>query len=327
MGMKDIIAPAIVRPADELAEYAARINAAHEAGVQSQQRGLEYYRQAGEELKKVQERIGRGFRAWLAANVKFSKSRAYQYIKLASVQNSGQFEQDWEEWQRISDSPKFREEERVPSTSHSAPLADPDSTHAPDDVEADHEPTVEATPREHRPLVTLNTGNEEWYTPPEYLEAARAVLGNIDLDPASCDNAQKNVRATKYYTKEDDGLSHDWAGRVWLNPPYSRDTEDDPGCKSFVLKLCRHFEAGDVTEAIVLTNNATETKWFQPLARLSEAICFPASRIRFLNEQGQPGGPTQGQAVFYLGPNLPLFMRHFSQFGLIFVKGKIDEIS
>src|SRR5262249_14971473 len=52
---------------------------------------------------------------------------------------------------------------------------------------------------------TLARGDSEWYTPPEYVEAARDVLGGIDLDPASNHLAQATVRATRYFTKQDDG--------------------------------------------------------------------------------------------------------------------------
>jgi hypothetical protein len=49
--------------------------------------------------------------------------------------------------------------------------------------------------------VTLNTGEIEWYTPPEYLDRVRAMLGDIDLDPASSEIAQETVKAKHYFTR------------------------------------------------------------------------------------------------------------------------------
>lgn len=163
------------------------------------------------------------------------------------------------------------------------------------------------------PHVARNTGNNEWYTPPEFIEAARGVMGGIDLDPASSEIAQQTVQAAKFFTADDDGLRHPWKARVWLNPPYSSDL-----CPKFVEKLCEHIEAEEVWEAILLVNNATETRWFQRAARLATAICFPSSRIKFLNEDGDPiGAPLQGQAIFYFGEKGHVFATVFSRFGLM----------
>ena len=75
---------------------------------------------------------------------------------------------------------------------------------------------------EGKPIVSLFTGNNEWYTPKEYIELVKKVMGKIDLDPASCDEAQKIIKAEEYYTKEDNGLEQSWFGNIWLNPPYSQ---------------------------------------------------------------------------------------------------------
>jgi hypothetical protein len=41
----------------------------------------------------------------------------------------------------------------------------------------------------------LGTGENEWYTPKQYIEAARKVLGEIDLDPATSEKAQETIGA------------------------------------------------------------------------------------------------------------------------------------
>lgn len=58
--------------------------------------------------------------------------------------------------------------------------------------------------------VAANSGNNEWYTPPEFVEAARSVLGKIDFDPASSAAANETVRAEAYMTADDDALTQPW---------------------------------------------------------------------------------------------------------------------
>lgn len=164
----------------------------------------------------------------------------------------------------------------------------------------------------NRPHVTNNSGNNEWYTPADYVEAARLTLGRIELDPASSEIANEVVRADQFYTIDDDGLIQEWRGKVWMNPPYATDLVG-----KFATKLVHHYELGDVPEAIVLVNNATETQWFQSMAARAAAICFPAKRIRYWTPDGDSNSPLQGQAFLYFGQDSINFLENFSYFGLL----------
>jgi phage N-6-adenine-methyltransferase len=159
---------------------------------------------------------------------------------------------------------------------------------------------------------TLGTGEIECYTPAEWIEHARTVMGGIDLDPATCEQAQQVVQAAQYYTAEHNGLGLEWHGRVWLNPPYRRDL-----MPLFVAKLLEELAAGRTAEAIMLTNNTTETVWFQHAANLANVLCFTAGRIDFYTpDDTRKNGPTQGQAFFYFGPNSKNFVRVFKPLGV-----------
>jgi hypothetical protein len=167
--------------------------------------------------------------------------------------------------------------------------------------------------QEKRAHVAHNSGNNEWYTPPEFTRAAHRVMGGIDLDPASSEVANRTVGAALYFTSEDDGLSRAWGGRVFLNPPYSGDLVG-----RFAAKALGEIAAGTVSEAIVLVNNATETAWFQSLAAMAQCVCFPKGRIRYLDATGElKQRPLQGQAFFYFGPRGEEFGAVFSEFGVV----------
>jgi len=179
-----------------------------------------------------------------------------------------------------------------------------------------------AEPSENgRPLIaTLHgDGQSEWYTPAKYVELAQEAMGGIDLDPATCDFAQKTVKAKRYFTAEDDGLSRKWSGRVFLNPPYKQ-----PLCKQFVGKLCDEIGAGHVVDAILLTNDQTDTHWWHHAVSLAAAVCFLKGRIHFYNEHaGEVAAPTNGQTFCYFGPRPAKFAKVFGQVGLVLPGGAL----
>jgi len=149
--------------------------------------------------------------------------------------------------------------------------------------------------------------NCEWYTPGFIVEGARATLGAIDLDPASCDAANRVVKARSIYTVESNGLAQMWSGRVWMNPPYGRELVEQ-----FTEKLVSHFLAGDVTSALCLTNNCTETDWWGHIAFHAACVLFPSRRIPFWGPLAAKNGPRQGQTLFLLTEDLEI-MRRFQK--------------
>lgn len=157
-----------------------------------------------------------------------------------------------------------------------------------------------------KPHVTHNSTDNEWFTPSQYIEAARLVMGSIDLDPASNDFANETVKAGTYYTEETDGLHQEWFGNIWLNPPYSTSS-----IQMFAEKLVN----SSFHQAVVLVNNATETGWFETLVKKASAIVFHKGRIRFIKTDGEHGTPLQGQAFIYYGDRSDVFLDVFGRFG------------
>jgi phage N-6-adenine-methyltransferase len=163
-----------------------------------------------------------------------------------------------------------------------------------------------------KPRGTTGTGENEWYTPADVIADARKVLGVIDLDPASSEQAQSTVQALQYFTLADDGLKRMWHGNVWLNPPYAQ-----PFIEEFADKMIAEVASGRVTSAIMLTHNYTDTAWFQKLAARANAVCFPKGRIRFVAPDGTLASPTQGQAFFYFGGDPSRFAGKFHERGVV----------
>jgi len=160
--------------------------------------------------------------------------------------------------------------------------------------------------------ISKMTGDNEGYTPPEYIEMVRRVMSSIDLDPASNEYAQEVVKAKVYYSEDDNGLDRDWIGNVWMNPPYAN--------KLIVQFIDKLINEKQVTQAIVLTNNNTDTQWFKKLFNWADLLCFTTGRINFYKKDGTISAPTNGQTFFYKGVNPDNFVVEFKRIGLIMTK-------
>jgi hypothetical protein len=163
-------------------------------------------------------------------------------------------------------------------------------------------------------LINQDSGVVEYYTPKFIVDAARAVMGGIDLDPASCELANTPVQATNIFTKEDDGLMRAWVGRVWMNHPFERGRNH-----LWINKLVSEYGLGSVTQAVCICYASTSEKWFRPLLDFPQ--CFLHKRVNYLDEHGnEKRGVTKGSVVTFLGCDLGSVKREFSRHGTIKVK-------
>jgi phage N-6-adenine-methyltransferase len=157
-----------------------------------------------------------------------------------------------------------------------------------------------------------NSGNNEWYTPSEWIERARQAMRSIDVDPASNATAQNTVQASEWYDQERDGLKQEWHGNVWLNPPYARGL-----IEAFVERLLEQYQSGNTQQAIVLVDNRTDTRWFQQLCSVASAVAFTKGRVNFYNETVESSSPANGSAFVYLGRNFQAFRQAFESHCLV----------
>jgi hypothetical protein len=306
----------------QLSTIATAINEHHRRATEFASSALEHAKQAGDQLIEAKALLPHGgWLSWLAENCEVSPRQAQRYIKVAG------------NWDKIAKNDTvsyltFRgvaelladrtPEPAITTTFQPNGLEYEDFDEEPfvttssiDEYEDDGLESVE----KKTPHVAHNSGEIEWYTPRIYVEAAAEVflMAGVDLDPASSKIAQQTVKAGAFYTKDDDGLSKPWFGNVWLNPPYGSGI-----IEPFIKRLVGDFADGKIAQAVVLTNNATETQWFQLLLSRASAVCFPSGRIEFLDGTGTPANvPLQGQAFCYFGPHANKFTEVFRQFGTV----------
>lgn len=112
--------------------------------------------------------------------------------------------------------------------------------------------------------------NDNWLTPPEIIKA----LGHFDLDPCTPDIMPWKT-ASNRFTKAQNGLKQEWFGRVWLNPPYSREAV------RWLNRLSQHGNG------IALIFARTETDmFFSEVWGKANSILFIKGRLYFFREDG-----------------------------------------
>lgn len=130
----------------------------------------------------------------------------------------------------------------------------------------------------------INNLTNSWYTPKHIFDSLDL---EFDLDPCAPLTNTTNVLGVvggvswipvrKVYTHISNGLTQPWEGRVWLNPPYGRET------KLWLQKMDTH------RDGISLLFARTDCQWFHDYCTKATAINFLKGRLKFIDSEGVTG--------------------------------------
>lgn len=136
---------------------------------------------------------------------------------------------------------------------------------------------------------------EEWYTPAHVFHAlglrfdcdvAHPPRYDLPVDrwiePAPC--------LPLFYTKEQDGLSRCWEGRVWMNPPF--------GARNQIVPWLARFMAH--RDGVAFVPDRTSAPWWQTYAPQADALLFISPKVKMLSPIGLEPSNSPGQGTTLL---------------------------
>jgi phage N-6-adenine-methyltransferase len=123
--------------------------------------------------------------------------------------------------------------------------------------------------------VALSEKSIEWEAPPEIFEPLHKEFG-FTLDV--CANIQ-NTKCERYFDLETDGLSKEWKGVCWMNPPYGRTV------KHWIKKALDEADRGNAT-TVCLIPAKTNTNWWWDyiLACKFCEVRWVRGRVKFIKD-------------------------------------------
>lgn len=142
-----------------------------------------------------------------------------------------------------------------------------------------------------------SSNRQDWETPDELYDNLNSLF-HFNLDAAASDN---NFKCDHYFTKENSALNNSWGGRVWCNPPYSKDKNDpgSVGVREFLIKALYEWNQNPDCEFICfLVSAATDASWFQTFVFDAPVLVFLKGRLKF---KGAKNSQTKGSALAIWG--------------------------
>jgi phage N-6-adenine-methyltransferase len=134
----------------------------------------------------------------------------------------------------------------------------------------------------------MSSKDMTWETPQDFFDELNKEF-HFTLDPCA---TPETAKCKKFYTKEDDGLSKDWAGEnVFCNPPYGTEI------KHWVKKC---HDEGKYTRVVMLIPARTDTAYFHDYIYRKAEIRFIRGRLKFGGKQkGSGSAPFPSMLVIF----------------------------
>lgn len=152
---------------------------------------------------------------------------------------------------------------------------------------------------------------QDYFTPPEYIAAAREAMGGLDLDAASHPIANRAHKVPDYFHINRSAFDNDWYGRVWLNPPYGNNAP-------WFERIIKFLDSGAVDQLCMLspvwaftTGLAKDT-----VMRRSAGMMLLHPTPKFWGNADNKTGVNHPHAVVYFGHRVDEFFNAFGFLGI-----------
>jgi len=147
-----------------------------------------------------------------------------------------------------------------------------------------------------------NLNSVERYTPSWVGDLVHSVMGGIDLDPASCELANKAIRANHFFTVKVNGLRQNWFGNVFCNPPYGQ------GIRYWIEKMELEYYNQRMQQGCLFVDAISDSSWFHSL--WDYPLCF-------FHESINEDKSSRGNVVAGFGVDTDRFTKVFGNHGQI----------
>lgn len=117
--------------------------------------------------------------------------------------------------------------------------------------------------------VHFSSKSDDWPTPRDFYDKMNALHGPFGTDVCA---SEANAKCPHFYTLADDGLSKEWRGKCWMNPPYGKTIG------KWVKKAWESSQRGALVVCLVPAR--TDTAWWHDFSAKGE-VTFTRGRLKF----------------------------------------------